>query len=118
MAIYSLFNTNLTSLVRVQEVTRQTPIVRFAAERLSAVNPWREQEGRFQVDGYEVEWSAALVEPARRGQNSLGLETGFDVALYEVTFTVSARGRSIGVWRMRRAGFERVRGLPPPDALF
>lgn len=118
MAMYSLFNTNLNSLVRAQEVTRQTPVVRFAAERLSAVNPWREQAGRFRVDGYDVEWSASLVEPVRRGQNSAGLETGFDVALYEVTLTVSEGGRGIGVWRMRMAGYERVRGLPPPDALF
>ena len=113
MAMYSLYNTNLISLMRVQDVAQQVPIARYALERIATVDPWREQAGSFVVDGHDVTWTAALVEPVRHGQNGTGIRNGFDVGLYEVEFEVSRQGRRIGVWRTRQVGFERVRGLRP-----
>ena len=118
MAMYGLYNTNLISLTRVQDVAGQTPIARYAMERIAAVDPWREGGGRFVVDGYDIAWSATLVEPVRHGQNSAGTQMGFDFGLYEVEYEVSRQGRRVGVWRTRQVGFERVRGKEPGlDAL-
>ena len=113
MAMYGLYNTNLISLMRVQDVARQTPIARYAMERIAAIDPWHEAGGRFVVDGYDIEWSATLVEPVRHGQNSVGTQMGFDFGLYDVEYEVSRQGRRIGVWRTRQVGFERVRGTVP-----
>ena len=113
MAMYSLYNTNLISLMRVQDVARQTPIARYALERLATVDPWREPSGAFTVDGHDVTWRATLVEAPRHGQNSTGIKNGFDFGLYAVEFDVSHQGRRIGVWHTRLVGFERVRGRRP-----
>lgn len=118
MAMYSLYNTNLISLLRVQDVARHVPVARYAMERLAAVDPWHEQAGGFVVDGYDVAWSATLVEPVRHGQNSAGTRMGFDFGLYQVEYRVSRQGRPVGVWRTRQVGFERVRARQDPlDAL-
>ncbi len=119
MALYSLFNTNLIALGRVQATTEQLPVVRNAIEVLASMDPWREPEGEFTIDGRRVVWVARLVQPVRHGQTGAGTMAGFDLGLYEIEFTVLDRGRPLGVWQMRSVGYERVRGLPPgEDVLF
>ncbi len=118
MALYGLFNTNLIALERVQSTTEHLPVARNAIEILSTVNPWRQAQGQFEVDGYQVVWAAQLVEPVRHGQTSAGMMAGFDFGLYEIEFAVSDGKRRLGSWRMRSVGFERVRGLPPGEDIF
>ena len=114
MALYGLLNTNLITLTRVQDVFRQAPAVREAMERLATVNPWREDEGQFEVDGFEVAWAARLVEPMRQGQTAFGVPGPFNVGLYEMEFELRQEGRAIGTWRMRQVGYEDMRR--PTDA--
>ncbi len=118
MALYALFNTNLISLLRVQDVSREAPVVRHAMERLAAIDPRRSDAGRFDVDGFAVAWTARPVEPVRQGQNTLGVLGDFEVGLYEFEFEVTEDGRRLGTWRMRQVGFEKVRGFAPPGGLF
>ena len=113
MALYGLLSTNLITLTRVQDVLRQTPVVREAMEQLTTVNPWQEDEGQFEVDGVEVAWTASLVEPMRQGQTAFGVPGPFNVGLYEIEFVLRQEGRAIGTWRMRQVGFEDMRGPAP-----
>ena len=115
MALYGLLNTNLITLTRAQDVLRQAPAVREAAERLATVNPWRQDEGRFEVDGFEVAWSARLVEPMRQGQTAFGALGPFNVGLYEIEFEMRQEGRAIGTWHVRQVGYEDMRS-PTPGA--
>ena len=117
MALYGLFNTNLISLLRVHDVSREAPVVRYAMEHLSAVDP-RAEAGSFEVDGFDVTWTARLVEPVRQGQNVLGVLGDFEVGLYDIEFQVADDGRRLGTWRLRRVGFEKVRGFAPEGFLF
>ena len=109
MALYGLFNTNLIALARAHDVSRQVPAVRHAIEHLSSINPREEGAGRIELDGVQVAWSSKLLEPVRQSQSVTGGLGYFEVGLYEVEFTVSAGERSLGTWRMRMAGYEKVR---------
>lgn len=118
MALYGLFNTNLISLLRVHDAAREAPVVRYAMERLSTVDPRQSAAGSFEVDGFEVTWTATLVEPVRQGQNVLGVLGDFEVGLYDIEFQVADDGRRLGTWRLRRVGFEKVRGFAPEGFIF
>ena len=109
MALYALFNTNLIALARVHDVSREVPAVRHAIEYLSSINPRKEQSGRFEIDGMNVAWSARRLAPVRDSQGRTGARGFFEVGLYEVEFTMSRGGQSLGTWRMRLAGYEKVR---------
>ena len=109
MALYGLFNTNLIALARAHDVSRQVPAVRYAIEYLSSINPREEGSGRMELDGVEISWKARLLEPVRQSQSLSGRRGYFELGLYEVEFTVHVPERSLGTWRMRVVGYEKVR---------
>ena len=110
MALYGLFNTNLIALARAHDVSRQVPDGALTSiEYLSSINPREEAAGRMELDGVGVSWSATLVEPMRESQTVTGGRGYFEVGLYEVEFTMSDGERSLGTWRMRSVGYEKVR---------
>jgi len=111
MALYGLLNSNLFALHRVEDVSRQTLVVRNAMEYLSAINPWDQPEGQVELGGIDVAWRATLVEPVRTGQTTVGAPGGFDVGLYDVAFEVRDDGRALGTWHMRAVGYKKVRGF-------
>lgn len=119
MALYTLYNTNLITLLRVQDSSRQVPVVRHAIEYLATVNPAEQQEGEFAFNGFDVRWQASLVEPTRKGQNAFGLVGYYDIGLYDVRFEITeearpdGRVRPVGSWNLRLVGYEDVRGPPP-----
>jgi len=118
MALYGLFNANLIALSRVQAAAEHLPVTRAAIEALATVNPWHQSQGAFEIDGYQVNWSARLIQPIRHGHTNPGTMGSFDLGLYEIEFAVSNDGRQLGVWQMRSVGYERVRGLSPADNMF
>ena len=110
MALYGLFNTNLITLARAHDVSRQMPAVRHAIEYLSSINPREEDAGRLDLDGLNVVWTANLLQPARQSQTVTGGRGYYEVGLYEVEFMImSERGRSLGTWQIRVVGYEKVR---------
>lgn len=109
MALYGLFNTNLITLARAHDVSRQMPAARHALEYLSSINPREEGAGSFEFDGIDVVWSAKLLQPVRQSQGVTGGRGYFELGLYEVEFVMSERGRSMGTWRVRLVGYEKVR---------
>lgn len=111
MALYGLFNTNLIALARAHDATRQLPAARSAIEYLSSINPREQAAGSFELDGVDVVWSAELLRPVRQSQGVTGSRGYFELGLYEVEFTLSERGRTMGTWRMRLIGYEKVREL-------
>ena len=113
MALYALFNTNLIALVRVHDVTRQVPAARYAIEHLSSINPREEGSGQIELDGLNVVWSARLLQPARESQTVTGGRGYYEIGLYEVEFSMIRGERSLGTWRMRVAGYEKVREPDP-----
>jgi general secretion pathway protein I len=109
LALYGLFNTNLITLTRVQEVSREVPLVEQAAEYLSAMNLMQPTNGEFEVDGAQVTWSAKLLEPYRQSQSGRGFIGLYQLGLYTVEFTVTDRGRPLGTYSLRLVGYQQVR---------
>ena len=118
MSLYALFNTNLIALGRVQANVEHLPVARNAIEVLSTVNPWHQNEGEFEVEGYQVIWRARLIGPVRHGQNTVGLMADFDLGLYVIEFVVADENRRLGSWQMRSVGYDRVRGLEQGEMIF
>lgn len=109
MAFYSLYSTNVTTLMKASDAVRQAPLVRQAAERLAAMNLTAEAEGEFEVDGMRFDWSARRLGDYREGQNNAGLLGSFRLGLYEVDFTASEGARELGRYRLRLVGRQWVR---------
>ena len=113
LALYGLFNTNLISLGRAQDMAKRIPAAHHAMEMLGSVNPWEESDGSFRYEEFDIRWSARLLEPVRSGQKGLGALGEFDLGLYELEFQISERGRPMDVWRMRLVGYQKARTLDP-----
>ena len=111
MSLYGLFGANLTALSRAQDASATLPVVRQAAQRLSLINPRRQASGQFQIDGFDVAWSARLLHDMRQTQSPTGFLGDYEVGLYEATLEIQRNERSIGTWQMRLIGYERVRAL-------
>ena len=109
LALYALFNTNLVALARAHDVSRQVPAVRHAVEHLASINPREESDGRIELDGLDVAWTATLMQPPRQSQTLTGGLGYYEIGLYEIEFTLSDGDRTLGTWRMRSVGYEKVR---------
>ena len=110
IALYSLLNTNLITLGRVQSVSRQLPAVNHAIEMISSLNLQNEQQGEFDANGLIVSWQARLLEPYRQGQHVTGYRGIYQVGLYQVDFEVSKEGQPLGSYKTRIVGYQQVRG--------
>lgn len=113
MALYGLYNANLITLLRVQDSSRQVPVVRHTMEYLSSINPAEQQSGELSFDGFDIRWQADLIEPMRKGQNVLGSVGAYELGLYEARFDIAEGERPVGTWRLRLVGYKNVAGLPP-----
>lgn len=113
LALYGMFNTNLIGLGRAQDVAKRLPAARHAMEMLGSVNPWEESSGAFRYQGFDIRWSARLLEPVRNGQDGFGALGEFDLGLYELEFQIGEQGRPIDVWRLRLVGYQKARSLDP-----
>ena len=113
LTLYGLFNTNLVALQRVRDVTAHLPAAHRAVTLLSVINPRQREKGQVEFDDYTVVWSARLLEPVRQGQNAYGYMGDYEIGLYRIEFTLHARGRPVGTYRLRLIGYEKVRGDAP-----
>ena len=109
MALYSLYSTNVTTLIKASDAVRQAPLVRQAVERLAAMNLSAEGEGEFEVEGMRFNWSARLLGNYREGQSDTAILASFRLGLYEVEFTASEGDRLLGRYRLRLVGHQWVR---------
>ena len=109
MALYGLFNNNLIGLGKAADIARREPAVLRALEHLSSINIREQPIGELEIGGFDIAWSSNLVEPVRQGQSPEGFLGGFEIGLYDVDIELSRNGRPDGTYRMRLAGYQKVR---------
>ena len=109
MALYGLFNSNLIGLGEAADVSRREPAVLAAVEHLSSINIREQPAGQLEIGGFDISWSSALVEPVRQGQSTAGYLGSFEIGLYDVDLELSRNGVLDSAYRLRLAGYRKVR---------
>lgn len=115
MGIYGWVNANLISLNRLADLAANEQVLNSAVERLKLVNMSEETEGAFNVDEYNVQWHADLVEPWHNGVTAAGAITIYDLALYEVKLVFIKDGRERGHFSYRNTVYKQVRQPPKQE---
>ena len=109
MALYGLFNSNMIGLGKVADISRLEPAVLRAVEHLSSINIREQSTGQLEIGGFDIAWSSNLVEPVRQSQSTAGFLGSFEVGLYDVDIELSRNGRPDSTYRVRLAGYQKVR---------
>ncbi|GGY82537.1 type II secretion system protein [Cellvibrio zantedeschiae] len=109
IGIYSWVNTNLITLNRLAEVAATEQVLNSSVERLKLVDMSKETSGRFNVNGYWVEWSAELLEPWKNGTTAAGAIGLYDLGLFNVKLSFSKDDRIVGGYEYRHAAYKQVR---------
>ena len=109
MALYALFNANLISLGRAQDVTAQLPTVHRAMEYLSAIDPAQQPTGQIELGGYDVTWSSQLMEPVRESQTAQGFRGYHELGLYEITFDITQLDELVASHKLRVISQRQIR---------
>ena len=109
MALYGLFNNNLIGLGKAADISRREPVVLRAVEHLSSINIREQPTGQLEIDGFDIAWSSNLVEPVRQGESPVGFLGSFEIGLYDVDIELSRNGLPDSTYRVRLAGYEKVR---------
>lgn len=109
IGIYSWVNTNLITLNRLAEVAATEQVLNSSIERLKLVDMSKETNGRFNVNGYWVDWKAEPVEPWKNGVTAAGAIGLYDIGLMNVSLAFSKDGRAVGGYQYRHAAYKQVR---------
>lgn len=109
VGIYSWINTNLVSLNRLAEVAATEQVLNASMERLKLVDMTKETSGRFNVNGYWVDWNAELIEPLKNGITATGALGLYDLGLFNVKLAFSKDNRAVGGYEYRRTVYKQVR---------
>ena len=111
IGIYSWINTNLITLNRVAEVAATEQVLNSSIERLKLVDMSKETSGRFNVNGYWVDWKAELIEPWKNGITTAGAIGLYDLGLFTIKLSFSKDDRVVGGYEYRHTAIKKVREL-------
>lgn len=109
IGIYGWINTNLITLNRLAEVAATEQVLNSSVERLKLVDMSKETSGRFEVNGYWVDWTADLVEPWKNGVTSTGALGIYDLGLFTISLSFTKNSRVIANYQYRQTAYKQVR---------
>jgi general secretion pathway protein I len=109
IGIYAWINTNLITLNRLAEVAATEQVLNSSVERLKLVDLTQETKGRFNVNGYWVDWQADLVEPWKNGVTSVGAMGIYDLGLFTVSLSFTKDSRVVANYQYRQTAYKQTR---------
>lgn len=108
-ALFGWINGNIMALNRVQEVNARSAATQNILEYMNSVNPMLKPEGDATLGGYRIRWKA---RPLTLVQDGPGL---YQIALYDTQVVAeSEESRPWFEFRLRQAGYKKVREILPP----
>ena len=110
IGIYGWINTSLITLNRLAEVAATEQVLNSSVERLKLVDMSKETSGRFEVNGYWVDWKAEPMEPWKNGVTAAAGAIGlYDLALLNISLVFTRNDRSVGGYQYRHTAYKMVR---------
>lgn len=109
IGIYSWINTNLITLNRLADVAATEQVLNSSVERLKLVDLTQETSGRFNVNGYWVDWRADLIEPWKPGVAARGSLGIYDLGLFTISLSVTKGSRLAASYQYRQVAYKKAR---------
>ena len=111
IALATWFSLSMENLVRLEETQKSQLVLDNLFEYFSTLELKSEKKDeKLNLENYEIVWSASLVEPEQIGRGLSGTISNFDLALYEIDFSVNRGQVEIGRYKTKKVGFKKVRG--------
>ena len=111
LALFSWFSVTYDGVIRVEEIQDRHELMDDLHAYFATLNIRNETSQQMQVNGFDVAWTAELVEQKHAGKSGAGGASNFDLGLYDVAVEISRGGDSIGEYQLRLVGYEKVRDI-------
>lgn len=108
MATFSWISNLLISIEKIEKQSVNNLIKRNVNEYLSDINVMRQSSGEEDIGAMTIAWRAELVEPIKKGLNSNGGQSQFELGLYRVTVNVSREKEQIMTFSTMQVGHNSV----------
>lgn len=115
MALFSWINSNMITLVRVQEINAENEATINAVEYLSGINPMVTPEGKVDLGPYKFQWkSQAETEPRDGAGYPYGVSL-YQFNMYQTKVTVEkSDGQKWFDFTLPQVGYKKVRDMVVP----
>ncbi len=109
MGIYGWISGQLLTWERVRQHSMAREDGRSALAFIQQVNPMLAPQGTEELGDLVVVWQARQIDPLQSDRGRLPSWSLYELALYEVTVTLSRAGEQVTVFTLRQVGFRQVK---------
>jgi len=110
MALFSLINSNIKTLNRVQETNAENSAKVNALEYMYSVNPMIKPQGEVDFGSFRISWKAEITSEPRDGAGYPSGLSLYQLALYQNKITIQKPdGRFWFAFDLRQLGYKKVR---------
>lgn len=111
MTIYAWLGTSLDSFRRVNDTVELNQLSKDLDAYFRSLQLKTESSQTIQLNGYQIEWQASLVEPKKDGIHPSGAMNAFELGLYNLEVNIFRNNYQVGTYYTRVVGHE----LKVPD---
>ena len=108
MATFSWIGNLLFSMEKIEDRSHINLLKRNVNEYLKDINVMSLPSGEKEFSGLTVSWQAELVEPIKKGKNSSGGTSQFELGLYKVAVSVNDGTKQLMAFETFQVGYNAV----------
>lgn len=108
MATFSWISNLLLSVEKIESRGFTNLVKRNVNEYLSDINMMSSPSGEQELSGLKIVWNAELVEPIKRGKDSYGGVTQFELGLYRVLVRVENDDEELMEFQTLKVGYKSI----------
>ncbi|MFT6754101.1 MAG: general secretion pathway protein I [Candidatus Azotimanducaceae bacterium] len=101
MSIYAWLGNSLDSLGRVNKTIALAQLSDDLDAYFRTIRLDGQPSRTFSLNGYQIDWTASLVEPKRVGVSNLGSKTDFELGLYDLDVSIYREQILVGNYETR-----------------
>lgn len=116
ITLLNWINTNLQTIQRLQHLQQRHEAIRNALVFMDNINPMEQPQGEETLGIYTFNWDTTVLEFPKRGVDTAGAKSTFDIGLYETAVKISTAGTQVAQVTIRQVGFKQLyKDLPNDD---